>query len=235
MSKFIFNPQPPTTVAINGSDKLFPVNRIFCVGRNYVAHAKEMGSADKLDPPFFFMKQADAIVVGDTEIEYPNNTSELHHEVELVVALKSQCYSVEKDVALKSVFGYAVGIDLTKRDLQTLAKNKSRPWDVAKSFYHSAPIAPLTPVNEIGHLFLKKAKIDLSLNGERKQQGKLSDMIWDVGSIISYLSSYHELNSGDLIFTGTPSGVGPIKIGDKINANITGLKSLNIKFKKRYE
>jgi fumarylpyruvate hydrolase len=213
------------TIAISGSEQRFPVRRIYCVGRNYAEHAREMGHDPKKELPFFFSKPADAVVSGARALPFPPRTAELHHEVELVVALHKRGINVGIGDAAAMIFGYAVGIDLTRRDLQAEAKKSGRPWDMAKGFDHSAPIGPLT-------LGVPPASgaISLSIDGEVRQSGDLKDMIWSVAEIIAALSTYVEVAPGDLIFTGTPAGVGPIMRGESVRAEIAGIEPIEITF-----
>lgn len=213
------------SVAIANSDNRFPVHRIYCVGRNYAEHAREMGADPAREPPFFFCKPADAVVTSGSTISYPLATQNLHHEVELVVALQSGGIKIKPEAALDLVFGYAVGVDLTRRDLQQAMREKGRPWDIGKAFDHAAPIGALLPASAGAHV--NKSVINLKVNGEVKQSGDVSDMIWNVSDIIAHLSALFELKAGDLIFTGTPAGVGPIKPGDRIEAVIAGLPALH--------
>jgi fumarylpyruvate hydrolase len=214
------------SIAITGSEQRFPVRRIYCVGRNYAEHVREMGNDPKRDLPFFFSKPADAVVGSGETLSYPPRTAELHHEVELVVALQRHGVNVSKQDAASMIFGYAVGIDLTRRDLQAVAKKSGRPWDMAKGFDHSAPIGPLT-------LGVPPAMgpISLSIDGEVRQSGDLKDMIWSVDEIIAALSTYVEIAPGDLIFTGTPAGVGPIERGESVRGMIAGIEPIEINFK----
>lgn len=211
-------------VPVLGTDAAFPVRRVFCVGRNYAEHAKEMGADPQREPPFFFTKPADAIAADGSEVPYPSATSNLHHEVELVIAIAVGGENIAPPSALDHVFGYAVGNDLTRRDLQATAKKTGRPWDTAKGFDQSAPIAAISPVERCGHI--SSGKISLSVNGECRQMGDISDMIWSTGEIISTLSTLFTLQPGDLIFTGTPAGVGALQPGDVIEACIDGLPTL---------
>ncbi|HEY0314715.1 MAG TPA: fumarylacetoacetate hydrolase family protein [Sphingomonas sp.] len=215
-------PQPH--VAIAGETARFPVRRIFCVGQNYADHAREMGSDPARAAPFFFTKPADAAVPGGT-FPFPTRTQDLHHEVELVVALGAGGTDIAPDKARALIFGHAVGLDLTRRDLQAEAKKAGRPWDMAKGFDRSAPIAPLTrgapPAD---------AAIALAIDGAQRQQGRLADMIWKVEEIIAILSTFVELKAGDLIFTGTPSGVGPIRPGETVVGTIEGLPPIEVRF-----
>ncbi|WP_375258543.1 fumarylacetoacetate hydrolase family protein [Citreimonas sp.] len=214
---------PAASVAIAGSADRFPVRRIFCVGRNYLAHVREMGN-DERDPPFFFTKPADAVVEDGATIPYPPQTDDLHHEAELVVAIGQGGRDIREGAALDHVWGYGVGNDLTRRDLQAQAKKMGRPWDWAKAFDASAPIAPLHPTAQVGHP--SKGAITAHVDGELRQQGDLSEMIWPVPSIIAFLSASIEIRPGDLIMTGTPSGVGPLVAGQTCVVEIEGLGSL---------
>ena len=222
--EYVIPPHVVPSVAVANSAQRFPVHRIYCVGRNYAEHAKEMGGDPEREPPFFFCKPADAVVENGSTIAYPLATKNFHHEVELVVALKSGGTHIKPEAALGGVFGYAVGVDLTRRDLQTAMREKGRPWDVGKAFDQAAPMAALHAVNEMGHV--NKARIVLSVNGVVKQQSDVNDMVWNVPEIIAHLSGLFELQSGDLIFTGTPAGVGPLQKGDRIDASVAGLTPL---------
>ena len=215
-------PQP--SLPIVGSDDRFPVRRIYCVGQNYAAHAREMGSNPDQDPPFFFSKPADALVVDGATVPYPPGTDNLHHEAELVVAIGIGGANIPVETALDHVWGYAIGNDLTRRDLQAAAKKVGRPWDMAKGFDHSAPCGQLHPVSTSGHL--TAGAISLSVNGDLRQSSDLSDLIWPVADVIAYLSSMVVLAPGDLIFTGTPEGVGPLVQGDVCVVEIEGLGQL---------
>jgi len=223
MSDLAIPALPVPTQPLEGSDQRFPVRRIYCIGRNYGKHVKEMGGDPKEQPPVFFMKPGDAAVADGGVIPYPPGTSNLHHEVELVVALKTGGKNVAPDKALDLVFGYAVGIDLTRRDLQNHAKDKGQPWDSGKGFDASAPLGPIRPAEKCGGF---DGRITLSVNGETKQDGVLSDMIWGVPEIISAVSRLWTLQPGDLIFTGTPDGVGPLKPGDVVSGEIDGFGAI---------
>jgi len=220
----------PPSVPIAGSNDRFPVRHIFCVGRNYAEHAKEMGGDATKEPPFFFTKAADSIVavvppnVG--RIRYPAATQNLHHEMELVVAIGRSGVDLTPERANECIFGYAVGLDMTRRDLQNDMREKKRPWDIGKSFSQAAPIAPIHPVAQTG--ILARGAITLDVNGARRQTGDLSDMVWDVPHTLAFLSKYYELLPGDLIFTGTPSGVGAVVKGDRLEGRIEGLTPLTI-------
>ena len=224
--KFVFSPPSASGIPIHNQDKCYPVRRIYCVGRNYTAHAKEMGKDPTKEPPFFFNKQPDNIVPNGGLVAYPPGTNELHYEAELVVALRGGGLNIPADNALKHVFGYAVGIDLTRRDLQSEAKKMGRPWDFSKSFEQSAPISYIFPADTVPYPL--EGQLTLKVNGVLKQNGMLSDMIWSISDMISYLSTFHAVKEGDIIFTGTPAGVGPAVRGDKITASISGLTDLKI-------
>jgi fumarylpyruvate hydrolase len=213
------------TIAITGSELRFPVRRIYCVGRNYADHVREMGNDPRRDLPFFFSKPPDAVVGSGRVLPYPPRTADLHHEVELVVALRQGGVNVGIAEVDSMIFGHAVGIDLTRRDLQAEAKKSGRPWDMAKGFDNSAPIGPLA-------LGMPPAAgaISLSIDGQVRQSGDLKEMIWSVAEIIAALSTYVELAPGDLIFTGTPAGVGPIKRGESVRGTIAGIEPIEITF-----
>ena len=223
---FVIPPSPLPSVEIAGSDERFPVHRIYCVGRNYAKHAREMGMDPDREPPFFFSKPADAIVANGTPVPYPPRTSNLHHEIELVVAIGTGGRDIPLDSALAHVYGYAVGLDLTRRDLQFAARDQGRPWDVSKGFDHSAPVSAIRPAADMGHP--QQGAIWLEVNGETRQRANLSEMIWSVAEIVAELSTYYELRPGDLIFTGTPEGVGPVRRGDSLVGGIDGLETLRI-------
>ena len=226
VQSYVFEPGPVASIPVIGSDARFPVRRIYCVGRNYAAHAREMGRDPDREPPFFFMKPADAIVPGGGAVKYPPGTADLHHEIELVVALHRGGSDIAAADALDHVFGYAVGLDLTRRDLQSEAKKQGRPWDFGKSFDQSAPVTAIYPVASHGHH--TSGKITLHVNGELRQQGDLSEMIWSVPDTIAYLSHYYRLEPGDLIFTGTPAGVGAVVPGDRLLGSVEGVAELNV-------
>jgi fumarylpyruvate hydrolase len=230
-TKFAFEPLPTPTVPIVGTaQEVFPVHRIYCVGRNYADHVKEMGGDTKKDTPIFFTKPADAVVPSKSEVKYALATTNLHYEAELVVAIGMGGVQISQQDALKHVFGYAVGIDLTRRDLQNQAKAKGMPWDAAKAFDESAPIGPITKAAS-GIMDMEKGDatiISLTVNQETKQSARISEMIWSVPEIVSILSHQFRLQPGDLIFTGTPSGVGPLQPGDQVEASVEGLTSVEI-------
>ena len=212
------------SVEVAGSNQRFPVHRIYCVGRNYAAHAREMGMDPEREPPFFFSKPADAVVPNGAAVAYPPRTSNLHHEIELVVAIGTGGRDIPLANALAHVFGYAVGNDLTRRDLQFAAREKGQPWDVSKGFDHSAPVSAIRRATEVGHP--ERGLIWIEVNGERRQQADLSEMIWNVPEIVAELSTLFDLVPGDLIFTGTPAGVGPVQRGDSLVGGIDGLETL---------
>jgi len=212
------------SVEVRGTRDRFPVRRIFCVGRNYAAHAREMGNDDR-EPPFFFTKPADAIVANDTAVPYPPRTSNFHHEVELVVALGGGGANIPVAKANSLIYGFAVGIDLTRRDLQSEARDNGKPWDTSKAFDRSAPIGAIRPVSADG--LIESARIWLSVNGKLKQDANVAEMTWKVPEIIAELSTLFEVAAGDLIYTGTPAGVGPLVRGDAIEAGIDGLDTLS--------
>ena len=218
-------PAPPT-IAIDGSDERFPVGRIFCVGRNYADHAREMGSDPDREPPFFFYKFAQALVPGGGTIPYPPETADYHHEAELVVAIGREGAAVAPERALDLVYGYAAGLDMTRRDLQAQAKAKGRPWDTAKNFAFSAPAGSLRRVADGGHV--AAGEIALTVNGEVRQRGDISDMIWSTAEVMAHLSRLERLLPGDLIYTGTPAGVGAVTPGDKLVVSIAGLAPLAV-------
>ena len=213
-----------TSVEVAGSSERFPVHRIYCVGRNYAAHAREMGMDPEREPPFFFSKPADAIVPNGAPVPYPPRTGNLHHEIELVVAIGTGGRDIPLASALAHVFGYAVGNDLTRRDLQFAAREKGQPWDVSKGFDRSAPVTAIRRAAEVGHL--ERGRIWIEVNGELRQQADLSEMIWSVPEIVAELSTLFDLAPGDLIFTGTPAGVGPLQRGDSLVGGIDGLETL---------
>lgn len=227
----VFESAPAVTVPVAGSDDAFPVRRIYCVGRNYAAHAREMGFDPDREPPFFFCKPTDAIVYvapGTTgEFPYPSETDNCHYEMELVAAIGKGGKNIAVDGALDHVFGYALGLDMTRRDLQMEMRKMGRPWDIGKAFDHSAPIGPLHRAEQTGHL--KDGAIWLNVNGTSKQRADVSQLIWSVAETIAYLSRFFELVPGDLIYTGTPEGVGAVLKGDTMHGGIDGLGELQVK------
>ena len=225
---YVFPPAPQAALPVAGDDAVFPVRRVYCVGRNYADHAAEMG-ADTREPPFFFSKPADALVPGGVatvDVLYPPQTAKLQHEVELVVAIGRGGANIPVAEALDCVFGYTVGFDLTRRDLQGAAKDKGHPWDMGKGFDQGGPVGALRPAAEIGHP--EKGAIWLKVNGEFRQQGDLAQMTWKVAEVIANLSTFVRLAPGDLIFTGTPAGVGPLTRGDTCKVEIDGLQSATV-------
>lgn len=222
MADFLFEPYAPVTIPI-ARGGLFAVRRIYCVGRNYAEHIREMGN-DERDPPFFFAKPADAVVVGGAAIPYPSQTEDFHHEIELVVAIGKEGADIPVEAALDHVYGYAAGLDMTRRDIQAVAKKTGRPWEMAKGFDHSAPIGTIEPASEIGHP--AKGAITLSVNGVVRQKGDLSEQIWSVSEAIAYLSGFVTLKPGDIIMTGTPAGVGAVVKGDVLEGAIEGVGSV---------
>jgi len=222
---YLFPPALQPSVAISGSSQRFPVHRIYCIGRNYADHAKEMGAAVDRGNPVFFCKPADAIVADRAQIPYPIGTHDLHHEVEMVVALQSGGVDIAPAHALKHVFGYAVGLDLTRRDLQNIAKSKALPWDSAKAFDRSAPVSAIRRASESGHP--QRSQLALDVNGAPRQHADIADMIFSVAEIIVLLSRLFELKAGDLIFTGTPAGVAPLQRGDRFVARLEGIAELH--------
>ena len=216
----------PPSLPVVGNGGRFPVRRVFCVARNYAAHAREMGGDPSREPPAFFMKPADAIVPEGGSVPYPPATSNLHHEVELVAALGAGGRDIPVPQALDMIYGYAVGLDMTRRDLQAEARKEGKPWDMAKSFDHAAPCGAVVPVAAAGHPLT--GAIRLSVNEAVRQQGDLADMIWNVAETISHLSGLVELKPGDLLFTGTPEGVGPVVRGDVLACHIDGVGDLEV-------
>lgn len=221
---YVFAAPEQASVEVNGRPERFPVRRIFCVGRNYAAHAREMGQDPEREPPFFFTKPADALVPNHSTIPYPTRTQNLHPEIELVVAIGKGGSNIATTQALDHVFGYAVGNDLTRRDLQFEARDKGRPWDTSKAFDRSAALTAITPANAHSPVF--KGRIWLKVNGELRQQADIADLIWSVPEIIAELSTLFELAPGDLIYTGTPAGVGAIQHGDRLEGGVDGLDNL---------
>jgi fumarylpyruvate hydrolase len=225
VSGYVLPPPPVASLPVIGTDARFPVRRIYCVGRNYLAHVREMNEgADERDPPFFFQKPADSIVPDGGVSPYPTLTKSLHHEVELVVAISKGGAFIPKAEALDHVFGYGVGVDLTRRDLQTVAKDKGWPWEMGKSFDHSAPLSAIAPASVVGHD--ETRKIRLTINGKERQSSTVAHMTWSTPEIISKLSEHYRLEAGDIIMTGTPEGVGALAIGDVLEAQVEGLPSL---------
>lgn len=226
MTEFVFSPPAVSSLAIEGSEARFPVRRIFCVGRNYAAHSREMGKDPSREPPFFFTKPADAAVDNGAAIPYPPETNDFHYEIELIVAIGQDGSNVPVEAARDLIWGYGVGIDLTRRDLQLQARDKGRPWDWGKAFDLSAPIAPLHPVTEVGHP--QGGRIWLAVNDTVRQDADIAEMIWDVPEIVSKLSQSVVLRKGDIVMTGTPAGIGAIVPGDRVTGGIDGLGEIVI-------
>jgi len=224
MNYVIDKPAQPFLKVKNSTD-VFPVRRIYCIGRNYADHAIEMGFDPNKEPPFFFQKNNSNIVI-DGKFPYPLQTKDVHHELEMVVALKSGGTNIFLEKASDHIYGYAVGLDMTRRDLQGVAKKMGRPWEIGKAFEKSAPIGVLSKIEETGKL--DEGKIILKLNGKTKQEGNLNMMIWKVSEIISHLSQFYDIAAGDIIMTGTPAGVGPVQKGDKLEGTIEKLESLKV-------
>lgn len=224
-TSYVITPPPVVGLPVTGQSQRFPVNRVFCIGRNYAAHAVEMGHDPDRDAPFFFLKSASAVTT-DGVFPYPAQSHDVHHELEMVVALSLGGRSIPVSAAEQCIFGYGIGLDMTCRDLQGEAKQKGRPWEVGKSFEYAAPCGFLTPASEVGHP--AAGELQLTVNGEIRQQGDLNQMIWKVPEIIARLSDYFELQPGDIIMTGTPSGVGPVQRGDRLHGRIAGLSDLNV-------
>ena len=226
MTNTIFEPNPIPALDIKGSDLVFPVHRIYCVGRNYADHAIEMGHDPGKEDPFFFQKNPDNLLTGGRDFPYPPGTNDVHHEVELAVALHKGGTDITIEKALDSVFGYGVALDMTRRDLQGQAKKAGRPWEVGKAFEHSAPCSYLVQAAEIGHP--DQGDIWLKVNGEIRQQGDLNQMIWKMPEMIVYLSALFELKPGDVILTGTPAGVGPVQRGDRLEGFVENVATLKL-------
>lgn len=224
MPEYVIPAPAVPCLPIRGSDARFPVHRIYCVGRNYAAHAIEMGHDPDRELPFFFLKNPDNLVLDNGDFPYPPKTGNVHHEVELVAAIGRGGSEIGVDAALDHVWGYAVGLDMTRRDLQAEMKNAGRPWEIGKAFEHSAPMSAVAPAAEIGHP--AEGRVELRVNGEIRQEGDLNQLIWKVPEIVAYLSGLFELRPGDLIMTGTPAGVGPVVRGDRVECSVAGVGAL---------
>lgn len=224
---FVFDAPQQVSVPVEGTTSRFPVHRIYCVGRNYAAHAIEMGHDPNRESPFFFQKNPNCLVLNGADFPYPPRSKNVHHEIEMVVALSKGGKDIPLEKAMDCVFGYAVGLDMTRRDLQEECKKAGRPWEIGKAFEHSAPMGPIFPASKIGHP--DNGAVWLKVNGEVRQSGDLNHMIWKVPEMISYLSGLFELQAGDLIMSGTPSGVGAIVPGDVMESYIEGVGSLRTK------
>jgi fumarylpyruvate hydrolase len=223
---FVIEPQAIASLPVVGDTRRFPVARIFCVGRNYAEHAREMGHNPDAEPPFFFLKPTTALVTDGADFPYPALSSSVHHEVELVVAIGKGGADIAADDALSHVYGYAVGLDMTRRDVQSAAKAAGRPWETAKAFDHSAPCGAIVPASQIGHPHT--GAISLSVNGAARQSGDLANMIWNIPSIIAFLSTWFALQPGDVIFTGTPAGVAAVQRGDRLVAHVAPVGDLAV-------
>lgn len=224
---FVIEPPAQASLPVRGSEQRFPVRRIYCVGRNYAAHAREMGKDPNREPPFFFQKPADALVEDGHTVPYPPQTQNLHHEIEWVVAIAQGGSRISAADALQHVFGYAVGVDLTRRDLQNAAKDAGRPWEWGKSFDHSAPCSAIVPAADIGHP--TRGRIWLSVNGSLRQQGDIADLIWSVPEVIAEISASMALMPGDVIYTGTPAGVAAVMPGDVLEGGVEGVADLTVR------
>ena len=225
-SEYLFPPQPQAALAVVGEDRLFPVARIFCVGRNYVEHAKEMGTEVDREVPFYFLKPTIGMAHSGTTVPYALGTRDLHHEMELVVAIGGPAFRIGAGEAQSVVYGYACGLDMTRRDLQQDGKDKRRPWDFGKAFENGAVLGSITPAASVPSL--EGRSITLEVNGEPRQNALLDDLVWKVDELISHLSRYYHLMPGDLIFTGTPAGVGPVVVGDVLEGTIDGLEPVKL-------
>jgi fumarylpyruvate hydrolase len=228
---FVFPPEAPVAVPVAGSDAQFAVRRVYCVGRNYAAHAREMGFDPDREPPFFFCKPADSVVpvayCETLELAYPSQTQNYHYEAELVAVIGKGGSDISVDEALDHVWGYAVGLDMTRRDLQMKMREMGRPWEIGKAFDRSAPMGPVHPASAAGHF--EKASLWLSVNGETKQESDVSHLIWSVAETVAYLSKFFRLEPGDVIFTGTPEGVGAVKTGDVMKVGVERLGELSVR------
>lgn len=232
-STLVFPAPASPSVPVKGIDLQFPVNRIFCVGRNYAAHAREMGMAVDREAPFYFMKSASSIVASGTTVPYAPGTDNLHHEMELVVAIGKSVFRVTEEEAPEAIYGYACGLDMTRRDLQLTARDKGRPWDLGKNFENSAVISEIVRVTDSG--FIESGDIRLSVNKELRQSGDINDLIWNVPELIADLSKYYHLQPGDLLYTGTPAGVGPVEPGDVITGRIEQVGEIEFTIAKQVE
>jgi len=227
MADYVIQPAPETTIPVRGEAGVFPVRRIWCVGRNYADHAREMGHDPDREPPFFFSKPANAAVPGGT-LPFPGQTKDFHHEVELVAALAKGGKDIPQDQALDCVYGYAIGLDMTRRDIQAEAKKMGRPWELSKGFDQSCPISEIVPASVIGHP--TQGKIEVTVNGRVQQTGDMNQMIWSLPEAIAYLSRYVELLPGDLIMTGTPAGVSAVKPGDVLHGTCEGVGEITVTY-----
>jgi len=226
VTEYLFPPPAPVAVPIRGSDQRFPVHRVFCVGRNYAAHVREMGFDPEREPPCYFTKSPSAVVESGAAVSYPPGTSDLHHEVELVAAIGRAGFRIAVDDALEHVYGYACGLDMTRRDLQVASREQKGPWDLGKDFDHAAILGTIVPAASVGHP--DKGRIELSVNGEIRQDADISGLIWSVAEIVADLSQFYRLVPGDLIYTGTPAGVGPVEPGDRLVGSIDGVGEIEL-------
>ncbi len=226
MSRYVFEPAPLASVEVSGSDARFPVNRIFCVGRNYAAHVREMGFDPDREEPCYFTKSSRCIVPSGSVIPYPPATNNYHHEIELVVAIGEAGFELAESDALSVVYGYSCGLDMTRRDLQVASRDSKGPWDIGKDFENAAVISPIKPVAKIGHP--NSGRIELCVNGEQRQDSDLGNLIWSVPEIIAHLSRYYRLEPGDLVYTGTPDGVGPVASGDRVTGSIAAVGEIRL-------
>ncbi len=224
---YVISPPPVPSLAVEGTGDTFPVRRIYCIGRNYAEHAIEMGHDPNKEPPFFFQKNPDNLLPAGQDFPYPPKSDDVHFELELVVALKGGGTNVPVDQAMDLVYGYAVGLDMTRRDLQGEAKKLGRPWEIGKAFEHSAPCGPLVPAEKVGPL--TQGAVTLEVNGEPRQKGDINQMIWKIPEMISYLSDYFTLAPGDLIMSGTPAGVGAVKRGDVMRGRVEGVGEITVR------
>ncbi len=224
VTDFVITPSIAASAPVRGRTERFPICRIFCVGRNYEGHAREMGVAADREAPFYFMKASHHYVASGSTIPYPPGTNNCHHEMEMVVAIGTPGFRIPESQALGHVFGYACGLDMTRRDLQAAAKEKQRPWDIGKNFEHSAVLGEIAPASEAGHP--TRGRIELRVNGATKQSSDIADLIHGVAAIIAHLSQYYHVQAGDLIYTGTPEGVGPVKSGDRLEGSIEGIGTI---------
>ena len=222
----MFPPPPPAAAPVRGRSQQLPIRRVFCVGRNYEDHAKEMGAAIDREAPFYFMKASEHVLPSGSTVPYPPGTKNYHHEVELVVAIGTSGFRIPEAQALEHVYGYACGLDMTRRDLQAVCKEKQRPWDIAKNVEQSAVLGEIAPASEIGHP--SRGRIELRVNGQTKQSGDLSLLIHNVAAVVADLSKYYHLQPGDLIYTGTPAGVGPVEAGDRLEGSIEGVGTVTL-------
>ncbi|WP_134725558.1 fumarylacetoacetate hydrolase family protein [Paracoccus luteus] len=226
MTRLLFERALSPTVPVVGEDSEYPVNRIFCVGRNYADHAREMGFEVDREAPFYFLKHAQALVQSGTTVPYPPGTANLHHEMEFVIALGAPLFRADKDRVMDAVFGYATGLDMTRRDLQQKARDKGRPWDFGKDFENSAVLSPITRAAAFGEV--AGQRIWLQMDGTVRQDAKLSDLIWTVPDLLADLSHYYHLQPGDVIYTGTPAGVGPVEPGSRLRGGVDGLAEVEL-------